>query len=82
MREILKSRIKNLSVKRSRDGVDANECNGKMEHSLTNSDSQFKVENIDKKFNDIITTAHMTPAPNTYERRTNLTIKPLLLGGV
>ena len=49
---------------------------------LTNSDRQFKRKRIESKVQAVKDNYMNQPAPNVYERRTGITLTPLMLGKV
>ena len=53
-----------------------------IDSSLTNLNTQFKKERVDKKINRIKQKYSNTPAPNVYERRTGQTLTPLIQGKI
>ena len=74
--------IRDIEIKRNRNGEDFKTERKKMKVSLTDSTKQFKSKRIESKVEVLKRKAHDTPAPNVYERRTGQTLTPLMQGKI
>ena len=83
MRESLEHHKRMKIVKNTRNNDDTYEHERMIiNQSLTDLDTQFKKERVDKKVTLVKSKYANTPAPNVYERRTGQTLTPLIQGKI